>query len=348
MRHLAQRAGRTSLAGVTDDMKTPTLDDVAAAANVSAATISRWFNNPEIVAPATGERIRLAVDKLGYIPNLMAGGLASNRSRLVAVMIPQLSSSIFVGTIEAMVSELGAAGYVTMLAVTGLGEDRFNELVRAALGRRAEAIVITGTVDAATRKVLRRSGATVIEIWDLPEDPVDVAIGFSHHEIGAELARFVRGKGYSHPHLLMPETARARQRREGFIAEWQAQGGDLPSETPISLPGHLSDARTCFAQIRTLDPRPDVVICGSDLLALGLLDEASAAGLSIPGEFGVIGFGNTRLAMDARTPITSVDIDGTRIAREAIAVLRQRTGQTGKASRRIDVGFSIVERQSTR
>ena len=125
---------------MNDETESLTLDDVAAAANVSAATVSRWFNNPEIVAPATGERIRLAVEQLGYIPNLIAGGLASSRSRLVAVMIPQLANSIFVETIEAMIAELGAAGYVTMVSVTGLGESAIREPIRAALGRRAYVI----------------------------------------------------------------------------------------------------------------------------------------------------------------------------------------------------------------
>ena len=85
-----------------------TLDDVATAAGVSTATVSRFFNSPEIVAPATAERIRAAVERLGYIPNMLAGGLASNRSRLVAVLIPQLSGSIFTDIIEAMVGELYA------------------------------------------------------------------------------------------------------------------------------------------------------------------------------------------------------------------------------------------------
>ncbi len=333
---------------MNDETESLTLDDVAAAAEVSAATVSRWFNNPEIVAAATGERIRQAVERLGYIPNLIAGGLASSRSRLVAVMIPQLANSIFVETIEAMISELDAAGYVTMLSVTGLGESAIREPIRAALGRRAEAVVITSTVDQETRKLLRRSGTTVIEIWDLPEEPVDVAIGFSHRDIGEDLASFARQKGYRHPHLLLPETPRARQRRDGFVAEWCSRGATPPGETEVMVPGRLSDARACFTHIMQMNPRPDLVVCGSDLLAMGVADEAQAVGIAVPDELGVIGFGNTQLAADGRPTITSVEIDGTRIAREAITVLQQRAGQTNDAPRRIDVGFSIVERQSTR
>ena len=89
--------------------KAPTLDDVAAHAGVSAATVSRFVNNPKVVAPATAERIRAAIGVTGYIPNLLAGGLASSKSKMVAVLIPHLTDSMFNDTIEAMVEELSAA-----------------------------------------------------------------------------------------------------------------------------------------------------------------------------------------------------------------------------------------------
>jgi LacI family gluconate utilization system Gnt-I transcriptional repressor len=83
------------MADTSDPRKTPTLDDVAQKAGVSSATVSRYLNHPAVVAPATAERIQAAIAETGYIPNLLAGGLASNKSRLVAVLIPHLTNSIF-------------------------------------------------------------------------------------------------------------------------------------------------------------------------------------------------------------------------------------------------------------
>ncbi len=93
----------------------PKLDDVAGRAGVSTATVSRYYNNPEVVAPATAERIRAAIEATGYLPNLIAGGLASNRSRLVAVLVPEIAQSIFNDTIEAMSAELALDGNIVML-----------------------------------------------------------------------------------------------------------------------------------------------------------------------------------------------------------------------------------------
>ena len=323
-----------------------TLDDVATAAGVSTATVSRFFNSPEIVAPATAERIRAAVERLGYIPNMLAGGLASNRSRLVAVLIPQLSGSIFTDVIEAMVGELSASGYVALLGLTGMPQERASELVHAALARRVEAIVITSAVDAATRAMLHRSGTTVIEIWDLPSDPVDVAIGFSHRAIGEDLARFLRNRGHARPFLVSASGPRAQMRREGFLAEWMAGGGAIPGELQVVTPGRFSDAGPCLEAMRARADMPDAVICTSDLLAQGVIVAAQSAGLRVPMDLAVIGFGNTLLAEDMHPSITSVDIDGARIARETVGILRRRAEGLPLAERRIDVGFRIVARET--
>ena len=323
-----------------------TLEDVASAAGVSTATVSRYFNSPDVVAPATAERIKVAVDALGYIPNLLAGGLASNRSRLVAVLIPQLAGSIFIDIIEAMVGELSASGYVALLGMTGLPHERTGELVHAALARRVEAIVITSAVDDATRALLRRSGTTVIEVWDLPDNPVDVAIGFSHEAIGRDLARFVRNRGYARPHLIHAGGARAQMRHHGFVAEWGASGGEAPGKTEVAMPGRYGDAPALFAQLSRAASKPDVVVCGSDLLAQGMVVEALRAGQRVPDDLAVIGFGNTQLSGDMQPAITTVDIDGARIAREAVGILRRRAEGEPITERRIDVGFRLIARDT--
>jgi len=116
--------------------RNPTLDDVATLAAVSTATVSRYLNNPKVVAAATAQRIRDAIAQTGYIPNLLAGGLASSKSKMVAVLIPHLTDSIFNDTIQTMAEELAAAGSTVMLGLTGLAPERSDDLILAAMGRR--------------------------------------------------------------------------------------------------------------------------------------------------------------------------------------------------------------------
>lgn len=331
---------------MSDPTKTPTLEDVAARAGISSATVSRFINNPRVVAESTAVRIREAIAETGYIPNLLAGGLASSRSRLVAVLIPHLTNSIFNDTIEAMADELTAAGTNVMLGLTGVSTQRTEQLIRAALSRRADAIISTGPIDQAIVDLVRRSKTLFIQVWELPEDPVDIAVGFSHRDAGRDVARFVITRGYRRPHLITAEGTRAAMRRDGFKEEWAVQGGGAISEDSVDIPSRFGHARRAFAEMRRLDELPDVVVCGSDYLAQGLIVEAQAAGLRVPEDLAVMGFGNSSLAGEMRPTITTVDIDGARIAREAIAAIRRHAEGTAAIERRIDVGFRLIARES--
>ena len=326
--------------------KAPTLDDVAAHAGVSAATVSRFVNNPKVVAPATAERIRAAIAVTGYIPNLLAGGLASSKSKMVAVLIPHLTDSMFNDTIEAMVDELSAAGTTVMLGLTGVSMARTEELIRAALSRRVDAIISTGPLNVETAELVRRSPCLFIQIWELPENPLGLAVGFSHPAAGRDLARFLNARGYCRPHLITGDGARARMRRDGFLAEWQALGGGEVTQALVDIPSRFGHARRAFADLRRLDRLPDVVLCGSDYLAQGLIVEAQAAGLRVPDNLAVIGFGNSAIAGDMRPTITTVEVDGARIAREAIAAIRRHADGQPLEQRSVDVGFRLIARES--
>lgn len=329
-----------------DKNRNPTLDDVAARAGVSSATVSRYINNPKVVAEATGRLISETIKATGYIPNLLAGGLASNKSKMVAVLIPHLSDSIFSDTIEAMTDELAAAGFNVMLGLTGVGVGRTEEVIHAALSRRVDAIISTAPLNDSLADLVRRVSTLFIHIWDLEEDLPGIAIGFSHRDAGRDIARFLLSRGYRRPHIVSANGTRARMRSSAFIEEWSAQADQEVSESIVDIPSRFGHARRVFADLRRQAEMPDVVVCGSDYLAQGLIVEAQAAGLKVPEDFAVMGFGNSSLAGDMRPTITTVDIDGTRIAREAIAAIRLHSEGETPPSKTIDVGFRLIARES--
>jgi LacI family gluconate utilization system Gnt-I transcriptional repressor len=324
----------------------PKLIDVAALANVSTATVSRFFNNPELLAEETAEKIRRVVEETGYIPNLVAGGLASKRSRLVSLLIPYISHSLFNPMIEAMLSEFSDAGIVVMLGVTQADARQEERLIYAALSRQADAIIASGELSPRLADAVRQSGTAVIEIWDLAEQPIDYAVGFSHNAVGAETARFVRKRGYLQPHLIIGDGTRARKRRDGFVEEWRRTSQVVPTESSVEVPSNFGHARSSFAHIRRLKQMPDVVVCGSDTLAQGMIVEARFAGLRVPDDLAVIGFGNHTLASEMRPTITSIDIDGAQIAREVVSILQMREKGVEVEPRSIDVGFRLIARES--
>jgi LacI family gluconate utilization system Gnt-I transcriptional repressor len=326
--------------------RAPRLEDVALRAGVSPATVSRFLNNPSVVAEPTAVRIRAAIAETSYVQNLAAGALASSRSRLIAALVPDIAQSIFNDTVEAMIDELAVDGNSVMLALTGPDNRRLNAEINMALGRRVDAIILTGIVsDAEVRERLRSNPVTVIETWGLPDDPIDVAIGFSHRAAGEEMAKFLRGRGYRRPHMVVPRSTRSERRATGFATRWMRDGGEEPTRLEVNVPSHFGQGRLSYRALADLPERPDVVVCGSDWIAQGLIIEAQAAGIRVPDQLAVTGFGNLRMAGDMRPTITSVDVDGARIAREVMRVLRARAAGED-VEKRVDVGFRVIARES--
>ncbi|MEH3108174.1 MAG: LacI family DNA-binding transcriptional regulator [Sphingomonas fennica] len=327
----------------------PTLKSVAALAGVSTATVSRFLNAPAVVAPDTGDRIRAAIAETGYVPNLLAGGLASSRSRLVSVIVPSVGQSIFNDTVDAIVEELALAGYSVMLGLSGEDDGRLATVLDAAIARRPDGIILTGSnLSEPFRAKLRAAGIAVIETWDLPPAPMDMAIGFSHVAVGRALGAFLADRGYRRPHVISASGVRARHRLEGLMQMLVERG--LPPPTVDFLGGstRFGEGRQRFGTLADRgDPLPDVILCSSDWLAQGVLIEAQMRGIAVPDRLSVIGFGNLRMAAEMEPAITSVDINGRAIgAHAAAALLARAAGQVPPAT--TDVGFSIVERETTR
>ena len=111
-----------------------TLIDVAKVAGVSPITVSRALNRPDVVSESARKKVLEAVRVTGYVPNMLAGGLASNKSRLVAIFVPTIAHSIFAETVQSLMDHLTAAGYQTMIGLTGYSAEQEERLLGAVLG----------------------------------------------------------------------------------------------------------------------------------------------------------------------------------------------------------------------
>ncbi|WP_160771896.1 LacI family DNA-binding transcriptional regulator [Alteraurantiacibacter buctensis] len=322
-----------------------TIVDVARAAGVSTATVSRFLNGSATLAPATAERVRGAIASLGYIPNIFAGSLASRSSKVVAVVVPGIVNSIIDKTVEQLVMRLSAAGVVPLLGITHLDPERLHSITMAALGMQAEAIIFTNQIPPDLRDLLARFDTTVIEIWGLPREPLDVAIGFSHREVGFALADYAARQGYRRPHLVTAQSPRGQIRSDAFAERWAQNGGAVVTEQTVAIPLVYDHAGEVMAAIGSAAERPDLIVVASDLLAYELVRQLQAGGLRVPQDVAVIGFGD--MAMPSAEPqLTTVRIDGTDIADRVLDVLTLRGQGEDLPERRINCGFTIVPRGS--
>ena len=322
-----------------------TLADVAKLAGVSAITASRALNTPGRVSPDTLRRVREAIERTGYIPNMLAGGLASTRSRLVAALVPTIAGPVFLETIQALTEALAESGYQLMLGQSGYAHSREDALLDAIIGRRPDGIVLTGIMRSPEgRRRLLAAGIPVVETWDLTPTPIDMLVGFSHEEVGGAVAEYLHGHGRRRPAIVTADDPRAGLRRASFVLAARRLGmAEVPVCT-VPAPSTLGHGRTGLADLLARRPDVDAVFCSSDVLALGAITEALARGIPVPGHLAVFGFGDFGFAADTHPALTTVRIDGTAIGRQAARFIVDRAAGRPVAESVVDIGFSIVER----
>ena len=325
-----------------------TLRDVAKLAGVAPITASRAINTPGSVSAEVLRRVVEAVDRTGYVPNRMAGSLASSKSRLIAAVVPSTVMSVFMATIESLNNTLFDHGYQLMLGQSGYASDREATLLEAIIGRRPDGIFLTGILPPGrARTRLLASGIPVVETWDLTPTPIDMLIGFSHTDIGRTVAEFLMDKGHRSLAMVRAEDERADRRAVAFQAALQQRGLRPALDINVGASRSLKSGRDALARILAKRPKVQAVFCSSDLLALGVVTEALARGLKVPQDLAVMGFGDVPFVADMVPSLSTVRINGEQIGAMAAQALMARSEGRMLDARITDVGFSIIERDST-
>jgi LacI family transcriptional regulator, gluconate utilization system Gnt-I transcriptional repressor len=335
-------------------MQRVTMMDVAKLAQVSPSTVSLYLRKPAAVSPAAGKEIARAISTLGYVPNLVAGGLAAASSKVVSVIVPSIRNAFFAETVSTLQSELAAEGLQVILGHSEYGEEQEEALVRTALAWAPAAVVLTGLSHSAeTRKLLQASGVPVVEMWEIGGKPVDMAVGFSHPQVGASAARHLLSKGRRSLAFLgarMQEDHRAAKRASGFAEEARRTAEHATCEI-INHPGAATVEAGSLLLNRALQQVPDLdgIACSNDLIALGALFECQRQGIAVPGRIAVIGFGDLDFSASCIPSLTTIrpsgDLIGKEVARLILAGI-QGERPTG-ISRVIDTGHVLIERRST-
>ncbi|WP_029010487.1 LacI family DNA-binding transcriptional regulator [Azospirillum halopraeferens] len=338
----ARPAGRRGSEAVT-------MEEVARVAGVSTITVSRAISAPHKLSAATLDKVNRAIERTGYVPNLVAGALASSRSRLVAAAVPLISNPVYAETIHGFIAPVKEAGYQVLFGESGYTESEEEALIAAVLSRRPDGILLTGVRHSARcRRMLLSAAVPVVEIWDLTQTPVDVVVGFSHEAVGETVAAFAAEHGYRAFGVVSVDDERAMVRKASFARALARRGLGPLHDATFPGPASLQLGRDGLSALIRDGFADGVVFCSSDVLAQGVLTEALARGLTIPGQVSVIGFGDQSFARATFPALTTVHIDRASMGRCAARKLLDRIRGAAVPDRVVDVGFAIVERESTR
>jgi len=319
----------------------PTLSAVAGLAGVSAITVSRVVRLPEMVAPQTRAKVEAAMRQLGYVPNLVAGALASSRTNSVGVLVPTIANSIFADTVQGLSDHLEPLGYAVILAQSRYDAAREDHMLAALLSRRPEAIIMVGspaTEDGA--RLLRRAGIPVAETWELPPEPIDAVAGFDNYEAGAAVARHFAAQGRNAPAFIGGDDPRATRRWNGFNDTALAAG--LKTARRLVLDRNASGSVVALADL----PGVDAVFAANDAHAIGFMSGLRTAGLLRNGPaaeqpVAVIGLGDLEMGRLIAPSLSTIRVHGDAIGRTAAKLILTRDGP-----RRVDLGFELVLRDS--
>lgn len=324
-----------------------TMADVARLAGVGAITVSRVVNTPDKVAPATRARVQAAIAQIGYVPNLIAGSLASRRSRIVAAVVPTIANSIFADTVEGLSESLAAAGYELLLGQSNYQQDVEDKLVAAFLGRRVDGLVLTGVAHSrATRERLMRAGVPVVETWDITPTPIDMVVGFSNRDAGQAMATHLLQAGRRRIAYVGGGDDRSLARRAGWLAALQQAGLAPAAEVRTPSPTSLREGRQALSAVLASAPDADAIFFSNDVLAIGALLECRRLGYPVPGRLAIAGFADLDLAAEFSPTLTSVHVRGRAIGTRAAQLLLQRFGGEPVASPVVDVGYAVMARES--
>lgn len=285
---------------------------VAKAARVSASTVSRSFNHPEMVNPATRKKITRAVERLGYIRNRAAQTMHGRRSGTIGLIVPTINHTIFSEVIQSFSDAIDAAGFTLLIASHGYDLDREYAMMRKLLEHRVDGIALIGLEHTeASFNLIAQQAIPAIAIWNHDATSNMSCVGANNLDAGAMAADHLLGLGHRDIGLVFPRITgndRARERLTGALATLDAHGIDVPEHWRSQAPYSIAQAKRATIDLLGAVPRPTALLCGNDVIAQGAIYAAHKMGLRVPQDLSIIGIGDFKGSEDLEPGLTTIRI----------------------------------------
>lgn len=329
-------------------LKRSRIEDVALAAGVSTATVSRALSRPERVSQKTRDKVQVQIERLCYVPDAAGRALASGRTQTIGCVIPTLDLAIFARSTHAMQVTLAQSGYQLLVASHNYDLAMELVLIKALMHRGVDALVLVGTEhQAQVWSQIKNWNKPAMLTWSC--DDRLPSVGFDNQDIAALATRHLLELGHKNIGMISGHTQyndRARQRKEGFIAQMTTARFACPQDWVCEQELSISGGRRGLREIWAHPSRPTALVCGNDLLAIGALLEAQEMGLSVPRDLSICGVDNHELAGEIKPGLTTVSLPTSDLGRIAAAqILRILEGEP--VPHKSLLPFHLVRRGST-
>jgi len=343
---VAQKGTRKTVA------KTPDIRTVAALAKVSIATVSRTINGSPAVSERLSKRVWLAIQQLNYFPNTHARTLVSGRSRLLGIIVENITNPFFPELIQSFEEIAVTHGYEILVSSSNSDPVILANCVRRMLERKVEGVAVLsfGAEEPVLDQLMHHDVPIVLAEFRLGDPKVSTILldyntgihaAVNHlADLGHRKVAFLAG-----PHKLHS----AITRENDFRRAMEAAGLELRNEWIIECDHTLKGGVTGFEKLQMLPTRPTGIICSNDVTAIGVLRSAYMGGLRVPDDVSVIGLDDIDFAEFTLPPLTTIRLSRSDLARAAFEALRQQAEDPNnpKIQREFLVSTSLVVRGST-
>jgi LacI family transcriptional regulator len=333
-------------------VKIPDIRTVAAQAKVSIATVSRTINGSSVVSERLQKRVWQAIHQLNYFPNTHARTLVSGHSRLLGVIVENITNPFFPELIQCFEEVAVAHGYEILISSSNSDPVVLTRCVRRMLERKVDGVAVLtfGEEEPVLDQLVHHDVPVVLAEFRL-DDPKSATILLDYTtgiraavnhlaKLGHTRIAFLAG-----PHKLHSALTRENE----FRAAIEAEGLPLQKKWIIECDHTLKGGVAGYAKLHALTVRPTAIMCSNDMTAIGVLRAAYMEGLHVPQDLSVIGLDDISFAEYTLPPLTTIRLSRSGLARAAFEALRQQAEDPGnpKIQREFMVSTRLVVRSST-
>ena len=299
--------------------------DVARRAGVSIATVSRAVNHIPTVDPELARKVWKAIDEVGYLPNTQARALVSGRSRMLGLIVSEITNPFFPELVQEFENLAVAQGYEVLIGSTNYEPARTESLIRRMLQRNVDGVAVMtfGIEEDLVQKLVERefplvfidAGPPLANIRVIKVDYGEgIRQGVQHlAALGHRKIAFISG-----PLRLRSATAR----RDAFLKSMGELGLTVPAEHMAEGDHTMEGGMTAMERLTALSELPTAVMCSNDLTAIGVLHTLYRTTHTVPQEISVVGFDDIHLAQFMLPPLTTVQMSCKLLAAAAVEALR--------------------------
>jgi LacI family transcriptional regulator len=329
-----------------------TLEALAAEGGISAATLSRVLNHPQMVRAPLRERAERLLKEAGYVAHGAARSLASKRSGTMGAIVPTVDSALFAKIVEGLQLSIHPHGYQLLLGSSNYDPQREAAEVRALLERGVDGLMLVGRERSPeTIAMLQARGVPFVTTCHYDSNAAWPTIGWDNVRESIRIADYLLDIGHRRFGVIAGVVAhndRAADRVAGYRAALERRGVRLDSRAVLERPYTVPDARQAMAVLLRLPEPPSAVLCGNDILAYGALQECLWQDLLVPQDISICGFDNIEMAAHCRPGITTLDVPAAQLGEVAgNTLLAAQTRGSEGAPGHVFVELALIVRDSS-